>query len=173
MRLAPEVAGSPLQGSFYSGGVNHLKRADQVAGLLLLLLSVYVIYTGLGYGYWVETAPGPGFMPLWLGIALGICSILLILGTLAPDANNARWLPEGEAAKQLFFVVGLSIVTTILTFWVGMVIASGLYMAAVLFYLEPTQKKQNTIISILTPVLVWALFSYWLRVPMPTSPLGF
>lgn len=150
-----------------------MKRADRVAAVSLLFFASYVIVQGLAYKYWKETAPGPGFVPFWLGVILAVCSVLLLLGTLSPSANNAPWLPDARMAKQIGFVVGVSVVTTLLTYVIGMVLASGLYMAAVLFYLEPDKKKLNTVISILTPVLVWLLFWVWLRVPMPKSPLGF
>lgn len=150
-----------------------MKRADQVAAVLLLFIATYVVRAGLTYTYWKEKAPGPGFVPFWLGVILAACALLLLASTLSPGARNDPWLPDARMARQIGFVIAVSIVATLLTYVIGMVLASGLYMAAVLFYLEPRKRGLNTVVSVLTPLVVWLLFSAWLRVPMPTGPLGF
>ena len=45
-------------------------RAERVSATLLFLFSVLVIFGALALPYWTANAPGPGFVPFWLGVML-------------------------------------------------------------------------------------------------------
>lgn len=150
-----------------------MKRADRVAAILLLFFAGFVMILALDLPYWKEFTPGSGFFPLWLGILLAVCSLLLLSGTFSPGADDRRWLPDRQEAIQIGVITVLSIVGPLLAYAIGMVLASAVYMAAVLWYLEPKRTVLNAVVTLSTPVVVWLLFVAWLAVPLPRGPLGF
>lgn len=64
-----------MEGSRYSSG-------EVVSGALLAALGVYIIVEAWQWEYLGDDGPGPGFFPLWYGIAMVVLALLLIGGNL-------------------------------------------------------------------------------------------
>lgn len=146
-----------------------MKQVDRVASALFLFLALFIIYHSLQLPYLDRFGPGSGFMPLWLAVLLGVLSVMLLFSTFAPSTDSSDWRPD----KRAIVVTVIAGVAVFLSNYVGMILTSALLMGSILFYLEPAAKKRNLTISLITPVAVWLLFTYWLGVPMPRGPLGF
>jgi len=58
-----------------------MRRCNQVAGILLVIFSIWVIVTSTELDYLIEFSPGAGFFPLWLGISLLILSVILLFNS--------------------------------------------------------------------------------------------
>jgi putative tricarboxylic transport membrane protein len=58
------------------------RSADFWSGLALGGLGAYIILTASRWEYLGQDGPGPGFFPLWYGIAMSALSLLLVLGSL-------------------------------------------------------------------------------------------
>jgi len=141
--------------------------ADRVSAALLFLFSVFVIVEARTLPYWTSNSPGPGFLPFWLGVLLACASIALLRRPEGPPHSGSQ--PIGRLAA----IVGLTAAAAGLTSLIGMVLATGVFMAAMLVYLRPQHVLANAIAALLTPVLVWLLFVRWLTVPLPIGPFGF
>ncbi|MDR7531712.1 MAG: tripartite tricarboxylate transporter TctB family protein [Armatimonadota bacterium] len=69
-------------------------RWDRAVAAAVLLFAVYVVELARGMAYWQGRIPGPGFVPLWLGIALAVAAAGVLVGTWraprgAPPASGA------------------------------------------------------------------------------------
>jgi putative tricarboxylic transport membrane protein len=151
-----------------------MRHADRAAAGLLLLFGVFTIAQAARLPYRSDLAPGPGFVPLWLGVALAVSAAALLAGTFERPTHAAS--PEWPAGRDLasLAVVTLSAVAAALSVAViGLPLASGAYMLAVLFFLQPSRRWLNGSLAIATPVVVWFVFVRWLAVPLPLSRLGF
>ena len=70
-----------------------LKSPDFWSGLALAALGGYIIYAARGWEYLGQDGPGPGFFPLWYGIAMLVLSLILIV-----KADGAvSWRGAGRA----------------------------------------------------------------------------
>jgi putative tricarboxylic transport membrane protein len=58
------------------------RSADFWSGLALAGLGAYIIVAASRWEYLGQDGPGPGFFPLWYGIAMSALSLLLVLGSL-------------------------------------------------------------------------------------------
>lgn len=68
-----------------------MKRADVLAGLCLIGLGIFIIQQALQLDYINEYGPGPGFLPLWLGIGfLALTSPLVVMTILRPMSHAAE-----------------------------------------------------------------------------------
>lgn len=56
--------------------------ADFWSGLVLGGLGAYIIVTASRWEYLGQDGPGPGFFPLWYGIAMSALSLLLVFSSL-------------------------------------------------------------------------------------------
>jgi putative tricarboxylic transport membrane protein len=57
-------------------------NADFWSGLVLGGLGAYIIVTASQWEYLGQDGPGPGFFPLWYGIAMSALSLLLVFSSL-------------------------------------------------------------------------------------------
>jgi len=58
------------------------RSADFWSGLALGGLGAYIIVTASRWEYLGQDGPGPGFFPLWYGIAMSALSLLLVFSSL-------------------------------------------------------------------------------------------
>ena len=63
------------------------RSADFWSGLALGGLGAYIILTASRWEYLGQDGPGPGFFPLWYGIAMSALSLLLVLGSLKRETQ--------------------------------------------------------------------------------------
>lgn len=149
------------------------RRADQVAGLLLLAFAA--AYAGVAlrsYGYRGQTGPGPGFLPVWLGVAMAILAGLLFLGATRSREPGAAWLPTGRGLLRLMVVLTATALFVALMDVVGMILGTALFLLGILRFLEHYPWGQSVAIAVGIATLTYLVFTYWLQVPFPVSPLG-
>src|SRR5262249_28519385 len=81
----------------------------------LVALGAFLIFNGLQLRYYMRTGPVPGFFPVWIGAALAIASLLLIVRSFVASESDGPFFPSREAAQR----VGLAVVSLILT-WLAL-----------------------------------------------------
>jgi putative tricarboxylic transport membrane protein len=149
------------------------RRTDQVTGLALLAFAVgYVAVAFRSYPYRSDTGPGSGFLPVWLGIAMAVLALLLVVRASRAGAAGDRWLPAGKGLVRLLVVVAAAALFVALMDVVGMVLGSALFLLGLLRFLERYPWPWAIGIAAGVALANYAVFTYWLRVPFPTSLLG-
>ena len=152
-----------------------------IAGIVVLALGVAVVFFSSQLAYLTEYGPGPGFLPLWLGIALTGCSIGIIIKTVL-KADSLRpggvYDPEGKGLffkprtktglKMLVLIVVTFLLFPLLGFSVGLAFFTTLSMRAI--------GKHRLILcglaGISTAIGIHFLFGRWLDIPLPTGIIG-
>ncbi|MFZ7104059.1 MAG: tripartite tricarboxylate transporter TctB family protein [Peptococcaceae bacterium] len=151
-----------------------MKKADQITGSILLALSVYIMKSAASLVLWNEGAPGPGFVPFWVGIFLAICSVVLIMTTLGKKYQQQDRIFSKEGFQYLTVVCGSAIVAGLIVNVVGMVLAMGL-MAGVLVTVLSEERKIITSLGtvVVLPMVFYLIFKIALDVPLPMGIFGF
>jgi putative tricarboxylic transport membrane protein len=144
--------------------------ADRIAALLLVVFGIFITLEARALPYWSGSAPGPGFVPFWLGVLLVAASAML-----AARKTRPAFIVDATGAPRIrpSVIVALTAGAALLTLVTGFVVASGVFMAATLTYLRPGHARSNWIAAFVTPLAVWLVFVRWLGVPLPAGPLGF
>ncbi len=150
-----------------------VRRADQVAGLLLLVFSAGYAGAALRwYDYRSENGPGPGFLPVWLGLAMAVLAALLFVGATRRADPGGDWLPRGRGLGRLAVVFGATALFIALLPWVGMILGTALFLIGILRFLEGYPWGQTAAIAVGVAAFTYLVFTYWLQVPFPVSVLG-
>jgi|SRR5688572_18714764 putative tricarboxylic transport membrane protein len=103
-------------------------KADFWSGLALGGLGAYIVFQASRWEYLGADGPGPGFFPLWYGIAMAGLSLLLVINSLK-DKSGERidWTGAGRAfatwgalvaAVAAFKLVGFLVAFAALTFFI-------------------------------------------------------
>lgn len=103
-------------------------NADLWSGLALGALAGYIIVQASGWEYMGPDGPGPGFFPLWYGVAMAVLSAALVVSSvLRGEPERVDWRGAGRAfsiwlalavSTAAFKVVGFVIGFAALSFFV-------------------------------------------------------
>ena len=101
------------------------RSPDFWSGLALAALGGYIVYTAHGWDYLGQDGPGPGFFPLWYGIAMLVLSLLLVFSSKAGEAIEWRRIGRAfiawaafAAAVVVIKLAGFLVAFAALTFFV-------------------------------------------------------
>ena len=151
-----------------------MRRADRITAAVLLVFSIAFAAGALKYyPYTVDGAPGSAFLPAWLGGVMALLALLLLVRRPRQIDTLIEWLPTGEAAKRLMVVLAATVLYVAALKVLGMILASALYLAFIMRYLERHAWWLTALVALATAAGNWALFEYWLKVPFPLGPFGF
>jgi len=89
-----------------------LRSPDFWSGLALAALGGYIVVAARGWDYLTPEGPGPGFFPLWYGLALLALSLALVF--TSDKGHRADWRGIGRAlATWAAFAASLALVKLI------------------------------------------------------------
>ncbi len=150
-----------------------MRRCNQVASILLLILSIAVIVGSGDLVYRVEFSPGAGFFPFWLGVSLLILSLILLMKStvLKSPLTDENPLPGREALLRILFILGSLFVAVLLFERIGFLITMFFLSAFLLIFLEKYRWYSGILISLTMVFAVYGIFKIWLNVPLPLGLL--
>jgi putative tricarboxylic transport membrane protein len=151
--------------------------SETAAALALCATGVMVVWLSRDLPYWIDIAPGPGFFPRWLGVLLTIGAAFECFFSLRSSPAGAIPTPavedESALSRRSAILGAISVASALLVAPLGFVVATGIFVAAASWTLDPARRVTNAAASIVIPASVWLLFSVWLGVPLPRGPWGF
>jgi hypothetical protein len=149
-----------------------VRKADLVTSALLLACALAFSAGALKYyDYWGEGGPGPAFLPFWLGLVMALLALAMLVRNLKDKNAGEAWLPEGKARRRVVAVIGITILFVVLLKVLGMVVASALYLAVLMRYLERNPWPLTAAVALGAAGVNYLVFAYWLKVPFPEGIL--
>jgi len=154
-----------------------VKKSDtqKIALLLWILFSIFFCLKSLKLEIGRPSHPGPGFMPLLVGIFMGTTSLITLLTSIWTEKgiNNERkdgkLFPLVHLRKPIFVYVAIATYGLTLKFF-GYLISTSLLMFFLFKYIEPQKLLTALIATILTVYLSYLIFVIWLGCQFPTFP---
>ena len=144
--------------------------AIRIAAVVLLVFGAGFLLEARRYAFGSPNAPGPGFLPMVLGITFA----LLALGLLVrPGHVPERVLPPDRAATVrivstlVFLAVAIALLDRL-----GFLVTATLLMLGLLLVLD-RRPIRDVVLAPISTVAVYVVFKVWLRVPLPAGVLSF
>ena len=138
--------------------------ADFWSGLALAGLAAYIIVEASRWEYLGEDGPGPGFFPLWYGIAMAALSLALVISSaLRSEPETVDWRGAGRAFA-LWLVLAVSVAALKLGGFVIAFAALTLFVVAVM-YRRPV--RVAAIVAVALAAGFYVLFPLMLGVNLP------
>jgi putative tricarboxylic transport membrane protein len=145
--------------------------ANIIAGVAVFLLGVATtMLAWRDLPYTADFSPGPGFLPLWLGIGLTICSIPVMIAELRnKDKSGKLFRPETvKCIKVLTLIVAVFLLLPVFGFSVGL----ALITAGGMRLMGKHSWVSCVVIVIVSALSIHYLFGQWLSIPLPEGIIG-
>lgn len=152
--------------------------SDLIMGVILVIFSIFLGVSALRMRVYNTFLDAPGFFPLILGIIFFAFGLVMIISAVRSGSV--------EAAKKAFSKNNLITVlldsqtkrVIILSFFmvvyiygligrVHFTVSTFLYLMATFLYLKSTTLVKSAIISIVSALLISAVFQYLFKIPLP------
>ena len=149
------------------------KTADLWSGLALAGLGVYIVVEAWQWEYLGPEGPGPGFFPLWYGIAMVVVSGALVVASALRKVDAGRagieWRKSGRALA-VWIALAVSVASfQLLGFLVG--------FALLTFFIVAVMYRRPLPVAVAVAgaggAAFYLLFPLALGVSLPVGVLGF
>lgn len=155
---------APTTGNFLSR-----LRNDQISGLFLIALALFIGWQNRAYPLGTLHDPGPGYLPLALAIFLGAMGLLIAIhGGRSPLFAGTRWPELARAVVILVACVVGAIALERLGYRLTV-------LALLIFFLGVVERKNwFAVVAVAAgfSLISYFVFATWLRVPLPLGPGG-
>jgi len=147
-----------------------MRIADFIGGVAVLILGLAAIYFSSQLEYYSEFGPGPGFLPLWIGISIAGFAIVVIFNILRKHEKVGVFLKPRtrEGFKLLLIIIATFFLLPLLGFSIGFGLFAGITMRVM--------GKHSWIACSLTAVGIAIgiryVFGHWLSIPLPKGIVG-
>ncbi len=154
-------------------GGDGVKNVDIGAGIGFLFLSIGTFWKAYEYRQTVIYIYGPNFFPQILSVLLGICAVFLIV-----RAFQGKALPQTEQIDprgflRMILAIALCVGYLLLMQVIGFAIATVVFLFVLMTFLRQQGMLQRVASSIGVALCVWAIFRYFLVIPIPTGMFPF
>ena len=148
-----------------------VRDRDVLSGAVLAALGVFILSQALQRNYLGPDGPGPGFFPLWYGLAMIALSLGLVLkATIRPDPESRKpidWNGTGRALLTWAAFAGTIAVMLPLGFFVSL----GLLTIFVVWWVMGKSVSTAVLTAIGVAIGFWLVFPFALGLALPTGTL--
>ena len=147
------------------------KSAEIVVAALFLLLGAIVVWDSVRLGAsWASDGPEAGYFPFYIGLLVCI-SAAINLGAAALKKGESRVFVGVEQLKLVLAVLIPSLAYVALVDWLGIYVASMLFIAFFMRWLGKYPWWKVAAVSVGNSVAFFLIFEVWFKVPLPKGPV--
>lgn len=147
-------------------------KGDVVSGAVLAALGAYIVSEAWRWDYSTAEGPGPGFFPLWYGIAMVVLSLVLVLQSgfsAKTSEKTVDWTGIGRALMVwAAFAVCVALMKPL-----GFLIALALLTLFVVTVMYGQSLKVALAAAVGNAAGFYLIFGLALQIDLPAGPLGF
>ncbi len=151
------------------------KQRDILCSVLFLVFGVFVFMQALPIKPIMGKDLGSGFMPQIIGVSIAVIAAVKLILTLISKAPAAKSSTDDDFKGGLWTIAALS-AYVLLFDRLGFILSTALYLFVQILILSNEQNRNLKLfaaISVITPIAVYALFVYVIKMPLPAGLLSF
>jgi len=147
-----------------------MRIADLIGGVIVLLLGLAVIYFSSQLEYYSEYGPGPGFLPLWVGIIIAGCAIYVIIDVLKKHHKIGTFFkPRTKLGLHVLVIIFITfLLLPLLGFSIGLAVFVGITMRI----MGKHRWLSCSLTAVVTAICIHLVFISWLTIPLPQGLIG-
>jgi len=151
-----------------------VKRNDLVGGFFFLGVGIFFAVYSRSVDIGTLEEPGPGFLPLWAGVLLGIMSAVLLGKAFFKKFETGElFFPERDSWKRVGMVVASLIIYNLLLKQLGFILVTFVFVAFLVRCIFPQTWLRSAVTAALSTAGAQLVFVTLLEIQFPKGPLGF
>lgn len=152
-----------------------MQRIQQGAALCFIIFSALVIRGSLDLEYYTKLGPGAGFFPLWLGVAMGVLSLVWLVHLFRRTGKSPKTasFPNRSGIIRILAIIASLVAAALVMNLLGFQVAMFLLLIFLLLVLGKQSIWLTVIIALAGSVGVYRVFVAYLDVQLPTASLAF
>jgi putative tricarboxylic transport membrane protein len=155
--------------------MNIRDKKELISGLSIAAFGIYVVIAASRLTYVSEYGgPGPGFLPLWLGLGLFLVASVLIALNLfgSPEGSSSEARSRAGVGRALSGWFGLIVAIALLPS-LGFTLSFGLLTVFMLYVVDRRSLWVTFTVALGVMLGFHIVFAFALGVPLPVGPFGF
>jgi putative tricarboxylic transport membrane protein len=153
-----------------------MKKADMIAGVVLLALAGFVIQESWRMPSSATFGPSAGFLPFWLGVVLAVMATTLFVSALrrpATEKESEAVFPEKQALFAITSVlVGLAVYILLIEV-LGYLVDTFLFIVFLMKVVEREKWPLTLMVAVGTTAVLFITFQFLLQITLPSNMFGF
>jgi putative tricarboxylic transport membrane protein len=150
---------------------------DQLSGLFWLGISLFAVCSGASVRGSIGTFhyPGPGFLPFWSAVGLGVISIILVVKSSLTKGREGEMRDQWKGKKWgngIWIILSLFIYAILLP-RLGYIITTFGLMTYQYGLVGKTRLWIQAVGGLITALLSYLIFEVWLQSQLPAGIFGF
>ena len=150
-----------------------MKKADIGTGIGLIVFSAWIFWYASDYSKATIYYYGPNFFPQVLAVAMGICAVVLIINALKGKALEASSRIDLKGFVRMLVAICICIGYLILMQLIGFAMGTVVFLFVLMMYIGQKGMLKRVCSSVIVALIVWAIFRYFLIIPLPTGVFSF
>jgi len=148
------------------------KTAELAVAGLFLALGALVVYDSVRLGAtWGSDGPRPGYFPFYVGLIICVSALVnLVRAALSQRDRNKPFVLVGQLRMVLAVLIPAIVYVTLMT-WIGLYVASILYIGFFMRWLGRYAWWKVAAVSVATMAVFYLIFEIWFKVPLPKGPV--
>ena len=146
-------------------------KGDVVSGAVLAALGAYIISEAWRWDYSTAEGPGPGFFPIWYGIAMVVLSLVLVVRSASSGTTGkpVNW----PGVRRALTVWAAFTVCIVLMKFMGFLTAVALLTLFIVAVMYERPLKVALAVAVGNAAGFYLVFGLALQLNLPAGPLGF
>ncbi|MDB5880886.1 MAG: hypothetical protein JWP43_764 [Ramlibacter sp.] len=154
-----------------SGGLSH-SHVDAITAVAMFLIGVVMMVDNYKVGAgWAADGPQSGYFPFRVGAILCIAAVVVFLKAMYGKHRNHEIFVSWQRFKLVLMVFIPTIVYVLATEFLGIYVASTIFIAAFMRVMDKRSWWKVVLISIGVSATLFWLFEIQFMVPLPKGPL--
>ena len=147
-----------------------VKTMEVVVAALIIGGGILVIVDSLRLGNrWASDGPQAGYFPFYIGVMLCIAGIFNLFSALRVPFSHS-FVTRGQGKQVLLVLIPLIFYIALIEF-LGIYVASTLYIAVFMIWLGKYRWMKTAIVSLGVSLAFFLMFEVWFKVPLLKGPL--
>ena len=140
---------------------------EAVVAAVLLIIGLVVIYESRRLGaVWTTDGPGAGYFPFYIGLIITISGAGILYQALLGKHKKTEVFVDSEQLKRVMSVLIPATVYVLAVSFLGLYIASALYIALFMIVLGKYSWVKSVLIAVAVNTLFFFMFEVWFKVPL-------
>lgn len=152
-----------------------MKKGDRVFSIICIGLSLWLILESQKFNYLSKFGPGPGFLPFWLGIILGLIALFALAGTFigkTKHEGDEPRLPGRDSLVRVGLIMLVMAGFALLVNSLGFILTVFCFVSILLFALEGLGFLKSLFYGVMFSACIFLVFIYWMELDLPKGLLG-